>query len=39
MAVQADKATAQLKDGVLEITLPKSASAQAKVKQIPIQTS
>ena len=38
-AVQADKATAQLKDGVLEITLPKSASAQAKVKQIPIQTS
>ena len=39
MAVQADKATAQLKDGVLEITLPKSANAQAKVKQIPIQTS
>jgi HSP20 family protein len=39
MAVQADKATAQLKDGVLEITLPKSASAQAKVKQIPIQVS
>ena len=39
MAVQADKATAQLKDGVLEITLPKSASAQAKVKQIPIETS
>jgi HSP20 family protein len=39
MAVQADKATAQLKDGVLEITLPKSASAQAKVKQIPIQAS
>ena len=38
-AVQADKATAQLKDGVLEITLPKSVSAQAKVKQIPIQTS
>ena len=38
-AVQADKATAQLKDGGLEITLPKSASAQAKVKQIPIQTS
>lgn len=38
-AVQADKATAQLKDGVLEITLPKSASAQANVKQIPIQTS
>ena len=39
MAVQADKATAQLKDGVLEITLPKSASAQAKVKQIPIRAS
>ena len=39
MAVQADKATAQLKDGVLEITLPKSANAQAKVKQIPIQAS
>ena len=39
MAVQANKATAQLKDGVLEITLPKSASAQAKVKQIPIETS
>ena len=39
MAVQADKATAQLKDGVLEITLPKSASAQANVKQIPIQAS
>jgi len=38
-AVQADKATAQLKDGMLEITLPKSASAQTKVKQIPIQTS
>ena len=38
-AVQADKATAQLKDGVLEITLPKSASTQAKIKQIPIQTS
>jgi HSP20 family protein len=37
--VQADKATALLKDGVLEITLPKSPSAQAKVKQIPIQTS
>ncbi len=39
MAVQADKATAQLKDGVLEITLPKSVNAQAKVKQIPIQAS
>ena len=35
--VQAEKATAQLKDGVLEITMPKSA--EAKVKQIPIQAS
>jgi HSP20 family protein len=37
MAVQADKATAQLKDGVLEITIPKSE--QAKVKEIPIKVS
>ena len=35
--VQAEKATAQLKDGVLEVTMPKSAPAQ--VKQIPIQAS
>jgi HSP20 family protein len=35
-AVQADKATAQLKDGVLEITIPKSE--KAKVKQIAIQS-
>jgi HSP20 family protein len=34
--VQADKATAQLKDGVLEITIPKSE--KAKVKAVPIQT-
>jgi HSP20 family protein len=34
---QADKATAQLKDGVLEITIPKSE--KAKVKEIPIQTT
>jgi HSP20 family protein len=34
--VQADKATAQLKDGVLEITIPKNE--KAKVKEIPIQT-
>ncbi len=33
--VQAEKATAQLKDGVLEITMPKSA--EVTVKQIPIQ--
>ena len=35
--VQAEKATAQLKDGVLEVTMPKSAPA--KVQPIPIQTS
>jgi HSP20 family protein len=35
--VQSEKATAQLKDGVLEVTMPKSA--QAKVKQISIQAS
>ena len=35
-AVQADKAAAQLKDGVLEITIPKSE--KAKVKEIPIRT-
>lgn len=35
-AVQAEKATAQLKDGVLEITIPKSA--QARATAIPIQT-
>ena len=37
VAVQADKVSAQLKDGLLEITLPKSE--QAKVKQISIATS
>jgi len=36
-AVQADKATAQLKDGVLEISMPKSE--EAKVKQIPVSIS
>ncbi len=35
-AVQEDKIEAQLKDGVLQITLPKSE--QAKTKAIPIQT-
>jgi HSP20 family protein len=35
--VQAEKATAQLKDGILEITMPKSAPAQ--VKQISIEAS
>jgi HSP20 family protein len=34
-AVQADKAAAQLKDGVLEVSIPKSE--RAKTKQIPIQ--
>jgi HSP20 family protein len=32
--VQGEKATAQLKDGVLEITIPKSEAAQ--VKEIPV---
>jgi HSP20 family protein len=34
--VQADKATAELKDGMLTVTLPKSE--RAKAKQIPIKT-
>jgi HSP20 family protein len=34
--VQADKARAELKDGVLQITIPKSE--KAKMKEIPIQT-
>jgi HSP20 family protein len=33
-AVQGDKATAQLKDGILEISIPKSETAKAK--QIPV---
>jgi HSP20 family protein len=36
-SVQAEKATAQLKDGVLAVTMPKSAQAQGK--PIPIQAS
>jgi len=36
VAVQSEKATATLKDGVLEISIPKSE--QAKVTTIPIQT-
>ena len=36
VVVQADKTTAQLKDGVLEVTIPKAE--QAKVKEIPIKT-
>jgi len=32
--VQGEKATAQLKDGVLEITIPKSE--EARVKEIPV---
>ena len=35
--VQSDKAAAQCKDGVLEITIPKTE--QAKVKHVPIQTA
>jgi HSP20 family protein len=35
--VQAEKATAQLKDGVLEVTMPKSAPAT--VQPVPIQAS
>lgn len=35
--VQAEKTTAQLKDGALEVTMPKSAPA--KVQHIPIQAS
>jgi HSP20 family protein len=34
--VQADKATAELRDGILTVNLPKSE--QAKAKQIPIKT-
>jgi HSP20 family protein len=34
--VQAEKATAQLKDGVLEVTIPKQE--ETKAKAIPIQT-
>jgi HSP20 family protein len=34
--VQAEKATAQLKDGVLEVTIPKRE--ETKAKAIPIQT-
>jgi HSP20 family protein len=36
VSVQADKTTAQLKDGVLEVTIPKAE--KAKVTEIPIQT-
>ena len=34
-AVESKKAEAKLKDGVLEITIPKSE--KAKVKEIPVQ--
>jgi HSP20 family protein len=37
VAVKVDQATAQLKDGLLEVTLPKSEAA--KVKEIPIKAS
>jgi len=36
-AVEGDKASAQLKDGVLEITIPKSERARAK--EIPVKTA
>jgi len=35
--VQTDKATANFKDGVLEIRVPKTEEAKAKEKKIPIQ--
>ena len=35
VAVKTDQATAQLKDGILEISIPKSA--EARVKEIPVQ--
>ena len=37
VAIQANKAKAQLKDGMLEITIPKSE--EAKVKEIPVKIS
>jgi HSP20 family protein len=36
MTVQAEQATAQLKDGVLEVTIPKRQ--ETKAKDVPIQT-
>ena len=37
VGVQGEKATAQLKDGILEIRIPKSA--EARVKEIPVSVS
>ena len=37
--VDPDKADAKFKNGVLTITLPKTAEAQAKVKRIPIKAA
>jgi HSP20 family protein len=37
MEVQGEQAKAQMKDGVIEITIPKSE--RAKVKEIPVQVS
>lgn len=37
--VDADKAEAKFKRGVLTVTLPKSAEAQAKVKRIPVKAA
>ena len=37
--VDADKADAKFKNGVLTVSLPKTAEAQAKVKRIPVKTA
>ena len=37
--VDADKADATFKNGVLTVTLPKTAEAQAKVKRIPVKAA
>ena len=37
--VDADKADAEFKNGVLTVTLPKTAEAQAKVKRIPVKAA
>jgi len=37
--VDADKADAKFKNGVLTVSLPKTAEAQAKVKRIPVKAA
>lgn len=37
--VDADKADAQFKNGVLTVSLPKTAEAQAKIKHIPVKAA